>query len=85
MSEFTEFSDDELGDHEFPEPDEDDHGRFIKCPECHKHFYEDAEMCPSCGHFLEPDTSVWSGKPWWWTLLAILGIAGLVGILLLGV
>ena len=85
MSDYTEFSDDELDDHEYPDPDDTaDDGQFVQCPECRRHFYEDAEMCPHCGHAIAADTGVWSGKPWWWTVLAVLGVVGLIGVLILG-
>jgi len=47
---------DELRDDEFPdEPwgaDEVDDSPTIACPSCGADVFEDAEQCPSCGHWL---------------------------------
>jgi hypothetical protein len=80
MSDHTEFSDDELDDREYPDEDEsdDDDLETIACPQCRRQVYEEAEQCPHCGHFITPETHVWSGKPWWWTALAIVGMVALI-------
>ncbi len=56
----------------------------ICCPECGADVYEDADVCPACGFYITPDTSVWSGKPAWWILFGLLGIAAVILALSLG-
>jgi hypothetical protein len=87
MSEHTEFSDDDLDDREYPDDDEsdDDELETIECPQCGRQVYEEAEQCPYCAHFITRETRVWSGKPWWWIALALLGIAAMIWTLVVGV
>jgi uncharacterized paraquat-inducible protein A len=66
---------DELRDDEYPdEPwDEDDASEWIDCPECGAAVYEDAEQCPSCGHWLtDADRSAAGrGRSTWNTISGI--------------
>jgi len=50
----------------------------IRCSHCGASIYEDSVRCPYCGWYVTPETSPWSGRPVWWILLALLGIAALV-------
>jgi predicted amidophosphoribosyltransferase len=86
MSEHTEFSDDDLDEREYPEEDEadDDDLDTVECPECHRQIYEELEQCPHCGQYITHDTRAWPSKPWWWTALALAGIAGLIWALVVG-
>ena len=55
--------------------DEDESNETLPCPECGESIYEDAEQCPYCGNYVVHSTSPWSGKPTWWVILGLLGIA----------
>ncbi len=60
---------------DWPEPEE---SPTISCPKCGGEVYEEADLCPHCGDFLEPDDSSASpmaGKPLWFVILGLLGIA----------
>lgn len=64
-------------DEEFPEPDpeDDDFGEApsIECPNCGAEIF--SELCPYCDEFVtDTNTSVLAGKPWWFVMLALLGI-----------
>jgi DNA-directed RNA polymerase subunit RPC12/RpoP len=77
-------------EHEFDDPDDDAfedegsdaEGDTIRCQQCGASIYEDSVRCPHCGWYVTPDTSPWSGRPAWWILLAVAGIAALVVVLL---
>jgi hypothetical protein len=58
--------------------DEDDSSDVVPCPSCGAEVYEDAEQCPSCGDYIVHSRSAWHGKPWWWVLLGLAGIAAVV-------
>lgn len=65
--------------------DSDDETETVSCPKCGIDVYEDAPQCPLCGEYLTPNHSVWSGRPVWFTLLAVTGIvAVIVTLVLLG-
>jgi hypothetical protein len=57
---------------------DDDSTEVIPCPACCAEVYEEAVQCPSCGTYITPDTSVWSGKSSWWIALGLLGILAVV-------
>jgi hypothetical protein len=83
-----EWSDDDLDEDEFPGEDEaeefdDDQAELVECPRCGVDIYEDAEQCPLCGEWITHDTSAWSGRPWWWVVLGVCGIATLIAGLVL--
>ena len=71
---FADDFDDALDD----EYDDDDEAELVPCPNCGQPVYEDAPQCPYCGEYIVAATNPWGGRPWWWMLL---GIAGLVGLL----
>lgn len=62
-------------------PAEDDSTEVVPCPVCGADIYEDAPQCPACGEYVIPDTSVWSGKPTWYLLLALAGLAAVILVL----
>ncbi len=75
------WSDDDLEEREFPDDDIDDSEDETptrQCPRCGVDVYEDANQCPLCGSWLTTDTNPWSGRAWWWTALAVLGIVALI-------
>ena len=80
-----EFPDDgDFGDGAFEDDDfEDDLSETVPCPQCNAEIYEDAVRCPNCGAYVTLGTSVWSGRPRWWTALGLLGIVVLILALLL--
>jgi len=65
---------------EFEEEDDDevygleeDEDPVIPCPNCGKEVFDDAEQCPSCGHWLAPDRSPMRGRPSWFLILGFGG------------
>lgn len=62
-------------------PAEDDATELVPCPHCGADIYEDAPQCPVCGDYVMPDTSEWTGKPIWYVLLALAGLAAVILIL----
>lgn len=69
---------------EIPQDNGDD-SPTVSCPQCRREIYEDSVQCCYCGHYLEADTSPWSGRPFWWVILALLGILAVMTALILGV
>jgi len=70
--------------------DDDDDAETVPCPECGAEVYEEAESCPACGNYIvhshtSASHNVWSDRPWWWTILGILGILLLIWALAAGV
>jgi hypothetical protein len=86
VTDITEFddSDDPLEDWEDPEPDPDesDESETLPCPACGEPVYEDAEQCPHCGTYVTHGTSLLSGRPTWFVVLAVLGVVALIVALL---
>lgn len=73
-----EQSGDELDDNEFPDHQFDDEStETLPCPQCGAQVYEEAERCPVCGTYII-QASVWTGRPGWWILLALLGIGAAI-------
>lgn len=68
--------DDDWGD------DDEDDSDVVPCPECGAEVYEDAEQCPACGQSIVQDTSPWRGRPRWWIVLGLAGIAAVLWLLL---
>jgi hypothetical protein len=82
-----------MQDHEYEDPEYDEPGEeeddeesvdLLPCPECGAEVYEEAERCPACGNYIVHESSVWSGRPFWWILLGGLGMLLAVLGLLLG-
>lgn len=70
-----------IEDYEYPEPDiEDDETETatLRCSSCGESIYEEAVECPYCGNYVDANTSVWNGRPIWWLLLGVLGIAAVI-------
>ena len=63
----------------------DDEAETLPCPNCAAEVYEEAESCPECGEYITPGSarSTFSGKPWWWVGLGLLGVICLILVLLL--
>jgi len=81
MPDYRQFDrpDDELDDSEFPEEDADaDESYTVRCPRCGSQIYEDVDRCPYCGQDVATATTSWSGRPWWWIVLGLLGAAVLI-------
>jgi hypothetical protein len=58
---------------DWPESDED--SIAVSCPECGGEVYEDADLCPHCGNFLEQTLEhPMSNKPLWFVVLGLLGL-----------
>jgi endogenous inhibitor of DNA gyrase (YacG/DUF329 family) len=80
-----ETPDDELRDDEYPDQedfdDEDELTLAVPCPNCGADVYEDAPQCPTCGEYVDRNVSALAGRPLWWIVLGILGIAAVVVVL----
>jgi len=74
---------DDLADYEYPDEDDSDEKDFVTCPVCGRDVYEELQQCPHCEHYIVHDTSIWSGRPTWWILLAVLGIISVLYFLVL--
>ena len=72
-----DFFDDELGD-SYEGDDDDDASETVSCPHCGAEIYEDSERCPQCGEYVTSDTSAWSGRPIWWIVLGLMGVAAVI-------
>ncbi|MBN1589420.1 MAG: zinc-ribbon domain-containing protein [Pirellulales bacterium] len=75
---------DELDDDEYPDPpDDEDETPTASCPECGADVYEDAVQCPACGAYITPTSGshLWAGRPVWWIVLGVLGIAATIVVL----
>ena len=65
---------DSWSDEEDP-PESDEESIAISCPECGGDVYEDADLCPHCGFFLEESPAhPLLGKPLWFVILGLLGL-----------
>lgn len=75
---------DEDDDWEGPESDEfdDDDAELVKCPSCGEEIFEEAQQCPYCGDYVVPSTSALGGRPFWFCVLGLLGVAATVFYLL---
>ena len=73
---------DTYGDDEYDDDDErdqyDDSSETIVCPACGADVYEDSPRCPTCGNYITPSTSPLSGRPQWYVLLALVGVAAAI-------
>jgi DNA-directed RNA polymerase subunit RPC12/RpoP len=77
---------DELDDNEYPDeddeyPDDDETTATVTCPECGAEVYEDAVQCPVCGSYVTYYRRVWTGRPIWWIVLALLGVVATIVVL----
>lgn len=63
-------------------PESEDDSPTVPCPECGGEVYEESDHCPACGHFLESSsTHPLLGKPAWFVILGLLGLAATVAAL----
>lgn len=70
---------DELNDDEYPQQEyDDDSTETVLCGNCGAEIYEEAVQCPECGTYVTADNSVWSGRPTWWIVLALLGVVAVI-------
>ncbi|MCS7238343.1 MAG: hypothetical protein NZ899_08740 [Thermoguttaceae bacterium] len=77
---YDEYLDDEYGDRDGA----DEESQTITCRGCGREIYEDAFQCPYCGRYVEVETNPWSDRPFWWVLLALLGLLAAISALVLG-
>ena len=61
--------------------DDDEATLTCPCPECGAVVYEDAVQCPVCGNYITHQTNVWLGRPAWWIVLGVLGVAAAIAML----
>jgi hypothetical protein len=79
---WTQESDDDFNEDEFPDEDvDDDPTETVPCPSCGADVYEDAEQCPYCGTYITSQTSPWAGRSVWWIVLAVLGLLATILVL----
>jgi hypothetical protein len=62
-------------------PADDGAAATVPCPSCGADVYEDAVQCPACGEYITHSSSMWDGKPLWWVVLGLLGIATTIAVL----
>jgi hypothetical protein len=71
----------DLEDWEYPEPDDEteDASTTIICLGCGAAIYDDSVQCPYCGDYVTTGTtSAFSGRPWWFVVLAAAGIVAVI-------
>lgn len=68
--------DDDWDDEDWPE--DDGISDVVTCVYCGSDVYEDAEQCPTCGNYIVPDTSPWSGRSPIWILLGLAVIIAVI-------
>lgn len=79
-------TDESFGEPEFDEAESDDPADYdldaddswsdvVTCPSCGSDVYEDSVQCPHCGEYVAQSTHPLAGRPWWWIILGLLGIA----------
>jgi hypothetical protein len=78
-----ELDDDEYPGESFGEDSGDEMTETLPCPECGTEIYEDAPRCPACGAYVTSDTRGWSGRPAWWIILGLAGVAAAILVLTL--
>ena len=71
---------DEYGDDDVTD---DDAAETVPCPDCGADVYEDAEQCRACGSYIVPANHSFAGRPIWWTILGLLGIAAVIWVFVL--
>ncbi len=54
---------------------------MITCPNCGCEVYEEALQCPACGEYVSHATHPFSGRPWWWIILGLIGIGATIYVL----
>ena len=57
---------------------------YEPCPYCEKLLYENADLCPHCGNFINFD-ELSSGRPGWFKLGLGLALFGMLGAAVMGV
>ncbi|MCA9071332.1 MAG: hypothetical protein KDA84_20530 [Planctomycetaceae bacterium] len=73
----------------YPSWDEEDDWRdpehevdTYPCPECGAEIYDDLELCPHCGYFIEDRSNdSLGGRPGWFVVLGVLGILATILVL----
>ena len=71
---------DEVVDEDVGEASDED--ETLPCPHCGANVYEDAPQCPQCGNYITFSTNPWNGRPWWWIVFGMVGIAAAICALL---
>ena len=66
------------------DPFGDDSSELIECPFCNAEIYEESVRCPVCGTYVSDNSPVFSGRPMWWILLGLAGIAADMSMLAVG-
>lgn len=73
------FDDCDANDYDTDGHDEDEANDVRPCPVCGAEIYEDSLRCPLCGNYITFDAAgPWSGKPFWWIALGVLGTIALI-------
>ena len=76
---FDRDDEDELDESEDPDEPDDDLDETMPCPHCGDPVYEEAERCPSCGHYLSREDAPWRRPPWWLLVGVVLGLIVVLG------
>ena len=70
---------DEPEEDQYPDDgDDDEQTETVLCPRCGTELYEDADYCPNCQTYITVQPNAWSGRPFWWILLGLLGVLAAV-------
>lgn len=78
-------SDEDWDDDYEDAPDDSEEADTIPCPNCGAEIYEESPRCPICGEYVVSNSRrVWSGKPVWYIVLALLGIAAVCLVMAFG-
>ena len=67
-----------MNDLDDPYDDEADDVDLRPCPECGSEIYEESVACPECGELIDwsrARRSQFDGRPMWYVVLGIIGIA----------
>jgi hypothetical protein len=66
MPRWDDVDDEEWDDEGDPDALHDpDEIALVPCPHCRREMLEDAERCPSCGHYISREDAPPGPKPWW--------------------
>ncbi|MFH0943960.1 MAG: hypothetical protein V2A76_02080, partial [Planctomycetota bacterium] len=60
---------------------DDDLTETIRCSSCGEDVYEDAVVCPACNEYVSHRNHALAGRPIWFILLGVAGLAALIWML----
>jgi hypothetical protein len=60
---------------------DDEETPLVRCPNCCREIYREADSCPHCGEFLISDPAPLDSKRKWFVMLGLLGMLAVVLVL----